>query len=47
MEYTLFYYINDTQRSQMIDSKVREAAINEFAENGIDMSTPNLIRSLS
>jgi len=46
LEYTLFYYINDTQRSQMIDAKVRESVINEFAENGIDMSTPNLIKSV-
>ena len=46
MEYTLFYYINDTQRSQMIDAKVREATINEFSENGIDMSTPYLIKSV-
>lgn len=46
MEYTLYYYINDTQRSQMIDAKVRESVINEFADNGIDMSTPNLIKSV-
>jgi small-conductance mechanosensitive channel len=46
MEYTLFYYINDTQRSQMIDAKVRESALTLFAENGIDMSTPNLIKSV-
>ncbi|MCW4012189.1 MAG: mechanosensitive ion channel family protein [Candidatus Bathyarchaeota archaeon] len=47
MEYTLFYYIGDTQKSQMIDAKVREAVINEFTKNGIDMSTPNLIKSMS
>jgi len=46
MEYTLFYYINDTQRSQMIDAKVRESVLTEFSENGIDMSTPNLIKSV-
>ena len=46
MEYTLFYYIGDTQRVQMIESKVREAVISEFTRNGIDMSTPNLIKSL-
>ncbi len=46
LEYTLFYFINDTQRSQMIDAKVRESVITEFSENGIDMSTPNLIRSV-
>jgi small conductance mechanosensitive channel len=46
MEYTLFYYIADTQRVQMIESKVREAVISEFTKNGIDMTTPNLIKSL-
>jgi len=46
MEYTLYYYINDTQRSQMIDAKVREYVLNIFAENGIDLSTPNLIKSV-
>ena len=46
MEYTLFYYIGDTQRVQSIDAKVREAVVNEFGVNGIDMSTPNLVKSL-
>ncbi|MBD3172582.1 mechanosensitive ion channel [Candidatus Bathyarchaeota archaeon] len=46
MEYTLFYYIADTQRSQMIDSRVREAVVEEFAVNGMDLSTPNLVRSM-
>lgn len=46
MEYTLFYYIADTQRSQMIDSEVREAVVEEFAINGMELSTPNLVRSM-
>ncbi|MCB2172243.1 mechanosensitive ion channel family protein [archaeon] len=46
MEYTLFYYIGDTQRVQSIDAKVREAVVNEFDANGIDMSTPNLVKSM-
>lgn len=46
MEYTLFYFIGDTQWVQLIDAKVREAVINEFSANSIDMSTPNLIKSL-
>lgn len=46
MEYTLFYYISDTQRVQMIDSKVREAIMTGFTANGLDMSTPNLIKSV-
>ena len=46
MEYTLFYFIKDTQKSQMIDAMVREAVNNEFTANGIDLSTPNLIKSV-
>jgi small conductance mechanosensitive channel len=46
MEYTLFYYIGDTQRVQSIDAKVREAVITCFNANGIDMSTPSLVKSL-
>ena len=46
MEFTLFYYIKDTQLSQMVDAEVRESVINEFAENEVDMSTPNLIKSV-
>lgn len=46
LEYTLFYYISDTQRVQKIDSEVREAVFNEFAANEINMSTPNLIKSI-
>jgi len=47
MEYTLFYYIGDTQRVQSIDAKVREAVVNEFNANGINMSTPSLVKSMS
>ncbi|MFH1179325.1 MAG: mechanosensitive ion channel domain-containing protein [Candidatus Bathyarchaeota archaeon] len=46
MEYTLFYYISDTQRVQMLDSKVREAIMTGFTAKGLDMSTPNLIKSV-
>ena len=46
LEYTLFYYISDTQRGQIIDAKVRESVLLGFGENGIDMSTPNLIKSV-
>lgn len=47
LEYTLFYYIADTQRVQMIDAKTREAVLNAFTASGIDMSTPNLVKSMS
>lgn len=46
LEYTLFYYIKDTQRVQKIDASAREAVFNAFTANGIDMSTPNLIKSM-
>jgi small conductance mechanosensitive channel len=46
MEYTLFYFISDTRRIIELDSKVRDAVYMAFTDEGIDLSTPNLIRSL-
>ncbi len=46
MEYTLFYFISDTRRTIELDSKVRDAVYTAFTDEGIDLSTPNLIRSL-
>lgn len=46
MEYTLFYFVSDKTRILMLDSLVRDAVYAAFTEAGIDMSTPNLIRSL-
>ncbi len=46
MEYTLFYFVSDTTRILMLDSMVRDAVYAAFTEEGIDLSTPNLIRSL-
>jgi len=46
MEYTLFYYIENNQRVLMVDSKVREAVVGDFNANGLDLSTPSLIRSV-
>lgn len=47
MEYTLYYYLSDPQRVQMIESKIREAIVNEFTKNGLEMSTPDLIKAAS
>lgn len=46
MEYTLFYFISDTRRILMLDSMIRDAVYAAFMEEGIDLSTPKLIRSL-
>ena len=46
MEYTLYYFISDTRRTVELDSKVRDAVYTAFTDEGIDLSTPNLIRSL-
>jgi small conductance mechanosensitive channel len=46
MEYTLFYFISDTKQIVMLDSVVRDAVYAAFKEEGIDLSTPNLIRLL-
>jgi small-conductance mechanosensitive channel len=46
LEYTLYYNVRDTQMVQVHDSEIREAVVNEFKANKIDMRTPNLIQSL-
>ena len=46
MEYTLYFFISDTRRTLELDSMVRDAAYAAFEEEGIDLSTPHLIRSL-
>jgi small conductance mechanosensitive channel len=47
MEYTLFYYITDVIRIQKIDSDVRFKVTTSLSEAGIDLNTPNLIKSLT
>jgi len=46
IEYTLFVYIEDLKRILEIDSSVRKAILEACERHGIDLSTPNLIRSL-
>ncbi len=46
MEYTLYFFISDTRRTLELDSMVRDAVYAAFTEEGIDLSTPRLIRSL-
>ena len=46
MEYTLFYFIDDVMKIIRIDSGVREAVYGVLTEAGIDMTTPNLIKTM-
>jgi small conductance mechanosensitive channel len=46
MEYTLFYFIDDVMKIIKIDSGVREAVYDVLSEAGIDMTTPNLIKTV-
>jgi small-conductance mechanosensitive channel len=46
MEYTLFIYINNPHKIQMIDASMREAIFESFLQHGIDISTPTIIRSV-
>jgi len=46
MEYTLFVYINDPQKIQMIDASVRAGIFESCRRHGIDLSTPTMIRSV-
>lgn len=46
VEYTLFVYIRNLKRILEIDSAVRKSILEACNRQGIDISTPNLIRSL-
>ena len=46
MEYTLFIFIDNPQRIQMIDASVRAFIFESCRRHGIDISTPTLIRSV-
>jgi small conductance mechanosensitive channel len=46
MEYTLFVYIDNPQKIQMIDALVRAAIFESCQRHGIDISTPTMIRSV-
>jgi len=42
MEYTLFVYIDNLQKIQMIDALVRAAIFESCRRHGIDISTPTI-----
>ena len=46
VEYTLYVYIDNPQKIQMIDSSVRAAIFESSKRHGIDISTPNMIKSV-
>jgi small-conductance mechanosensitive channel len=46
VEYTLFVFIDDVKKIQEIDSLTRKSIFKTCESHGIDISTPNLIRSL-
>jgi small-conductance mechanosensitive channel len=46
MEYTLFYYLGDSKSILETDSEVKASIYSEFAEAGIELTTPNLVQSV-
>ena len=46
MEYTLFVYVDNPQKIQLIDASVRAAIFESCRRHGIDISTPTIIRSV-
>ena len=46
MEYTLYYFIGDARRIVELDSMVRGAVYAAFTGEGIELSTPTLIKSI-
>ena len=47
VEYTLFVFIRNLKRIQEIDSAVRKSIFVACEQNGIDISTPSLVRSIT
>jgi small-conductance mechanosensitive channel len=46
VEYTLYVFISQIRSFPTIDSKLKRTVLDVFKENGIDLSTPNLIQSV-
>ena len=46
VEYTLYVFISQIRSFPTIDSKLKRTVLDVFRENGIDLSTPNLIQSV-
>jgi small-conductance mechanosensitive channel len=46
VEYTLYVFISQIRLFPTIDSKLKRTVLDVFRENGIDLSTPNLIQSV-
>jgi small conductance mechanosensitive channel len=46
VEYTLFLFIEDAKNIQEIDSKTKRIILETFEQQGVDLSTPNLVRSI-
>ena len=45
IEYTLFTFINDIKRLSEIDSDIKKIVLKTCKQNGIDISTPTIIRT--
>lgn len=46
VEYTFFVFIKDLKKILLIDSTVRRAIFEAYGRQGIDLSTPSLLRSI-
>ena len=47
VEYTLFVFTNQIKKIPMIDSKLKRTVLIVCKEHGIDLSTPNLLQSVT
>jgi small-conductance mechanosensitive channel len=47
VEYTLYVYINQIKKLRVIDSNLKRTILESCTKNGIDLTTPSLIQSVS
>jgi small-conductance mechanosensitive channel len=47
VEYTLYVYINQIKKLRIIDSNLKRTILEYCTKNGIDLTTPSLIQSVS
>ncbi len=47
VEYTLFVFTSQIKRIPIIDSRLKRSVLNVCKDNGIDLSTPNLLQSVN
>lgn len=46
VEYTLYVFVNQVKKIRFFDSNLKKAVLKILGENGVDLSTPNLLKNV-